>query len=170
MTMTDPLKVRWIERIQNGIQGVQYNSLASQTDRALSKLFTLLDCDINSLNPGKRLFFTNYSLGYRSGSETGGMTKSLLYEDSELFDDLVTAIKPKVIICLGKLTYEAVSRRPVNEYLKQLRKGIPFESTYPANESIKVYGVSHCGARGISNVGGMDLIEKSWARISNYLK
>ena len=37
--------------------------------------------DIMSTDPGMRLFFTNYSLGYRNGRQSGGMTKKLMKED-----------------------------------------------------------------------------------------
>lgn len=73
-------------------------------------LFKCLGCDIEKADSGQRLLFTNYSLGYRKGSEQGGMTKTLLQEDESFFDDLVIALNPKIIICLGKITYEAVTR------------------------------------------------------------
>ncbi|MBQ9881157.1 MAG: hypothetical protein IJM42_00890 [Synergistes sp.] len=66
--------------------------------------------DITKADPGLRLFFTNYSLGYRAGSETGGITKRVMRQDAELFDDLVLAVKPKIIICLGRITYEMVAK------------------------------------------------------------
>ena len=98
-----------INDIQNGVIGAFYRPTQSPTDKRLAKMFTAFgNVDINSINPGMRLFFTNYSLGYRSGSETGDMTKTIMKLDSELFDDLVAAIKPKIIICLGKITYEMV--------------------------------------------------------------
>lgn len=37
----------------------------------------------------------------RQGSEQGGMTKTLILEDEAFFHDLVMAINPKIIICLG---------------------------------------------------------------------
>ncbi|WP_196805239.1 hypothetical protein [Butyrivibrio sp. WCD2001] len=68
------------------------------TDRNLKDLFQCLGCDVGKKDPGKRILFTNYCLGYRKGYETGGMTKQLLDMDSELFDDLVNAVKPRIII------------------------------------------------------------------------
>ena len=119
-----------------------------------------------------RLFFTNYSLGYRSKdiSESGGMTKTLMKMDEELFKELVEAINPKIIICLGKLTYECVSDQRANGFVKQLREGRPFVSTYPYNKTIPVYGVPHTGARGMSNVGGEEKMKKAWMRIAEDYK
>ena len=42
-----------------------YNDHASITDKNQKELFKCLGCDIEKADPGLRLFFTNYSLGYR---------------------------------------------------------------------------------------------------------
>jgi hypothetical protein len=58
-----------IRDIQNDVAGAFYGPTQSPTDKRLAKMFTAFGkIDINSINPGMRLFFTNYSLGYRSGS------------------------------------------------------------------------------------------------------
>ena len=161
----DPVVSQNIERILAGDKDAFYVSNASATDRNLIELFMLLGCDITKKDPGKRIFFTNYSLGYRKGSETGGMTKGLMKKDRELFEKLVAAIKPKIIICLGKITFEMVSNKVANGFLKKLKEGEPFKEQYPFNEDIIAYGVAHCGARGGSNVGGMETMKKLWKRI-----
>lgn len=157
-----------IRDIQNGVVGAFYGPTMSPTDKRLARMFTAFgDVNINSINPGMRLFFTNYSLGYRSGSETGNMTKTIMKLDSELFDDLVEAIKPKIIICLGKITYEMVIASCEKEFLKKLRDGRPCKSFYPKNNSIPVYGVAHPGARGIQNIGGDEsIMKKAWEKIA----
>lgn len=160
--------IRRITAIQRG-QSVSYLA-ESPTDKMMMELFEYFDCDISSKTPGRRLFFTNYSLGYRTGSETGGMTKGLLLRDKELFDDLVASIKPRIIICLGKLTYEVVSGVKADGFVKRLHKGIPFKAPYPLNNAIPVYGVAHCGARGLSNVGGKEPMKKAWKTIAEEYK
>ena len=162
----DEKTISRIEDIQSGKIDSFYNDHASVTDKNLKELFQCLGCDIEKADPGLRLFFTNYSLGYRKGKETGGMTKSLLRKDAELFDDLVKAIKPKIIICLGKITYEAVINHSVNGFVDRLSKGKPFVSLYPGIDSIKVYGVAHCGSYGANNVGGMKNMKKAWKVIA----
>ena len=94
------------------------------------------------------------------------MTKKLLLEDSSFFDDLVKTIKPKIIICLGKISYEVVSGQTAKGFTEQLRNGNPFVSTYPNMNNIKVYGVAHCGAFGSNNVGGMPNMIKAWKAIA----
>ena len=161
----DPVVCKNIERMQVADKDAFYLSNASATDRNLIELFKIIGCDITKNDPGKRIFFTNYSLGYRKGSETGGMTKGLMKKDRELFEKLVAAIKPKIIICLGKITFEMVSNKVAKGFLKKLKEGEPFKEQYPFNEEIVVYGVAHCGARGVSNVGGMDTMKETWKRI-----
>ena len=159
-----------IERIQKGSEEPYLDRKISPTDRNLADLFSILGCDIESLNPGKRILFTNYCLGYRKESETGGMTPALMGMDKELFDDLVKAVRPGIIICLGKITYEAVTGQRIAGFSEQLRKGIPFVIGYPGIEGVKVYGVAHCGSLGSRNVGGMINMKKAWRRIAADLK
>ena len=85
--------------------------------------------------------------------------------DSELFKKLVLAINPRIIICLGKLTFEMVTNKVAKGFLEKLKEGEPFIAKYPFKEKTMVYGVAHCGARGVFNVGGMDTMKKIWKRI-----
>ena len=141
------------------------------TDKHLVRLFRILDCDITKADPKKRLFFTNYSLGYRKDSEQGGMTKSLMKQDQQLFRDLVDAIKPRCIICLGRMTYECVIEETIKGGWKnQLETGRPFVHFYPGSSNIKVYGVAHCGARGWNNIGGEENNVKAWKAVAKDYK
>lgn len=92
----------------------------SPTDRTMAEMFKAFseDIDIMSSIPKMRLFFTNYSLGYRTGSESSGMTEKLMGMDKEYFDNLVLAIHPKIIICLGKITYEMASGENTKDFEK----------------------------------------------------
>ena len=155
---------------------INKNEYLAPTDENLIRLFNdAFEANITEYNPGKRLFFTNYSLGYRQKdvSETGNMTKTLLRKDSDLFDMLVNAINPTIIICLGKITYEVVVNKVTHDFVKQLQKGKPFEGMYHLsyrNRDVPVYGVAHCGARGFSNIGDDKAILDSWKYIANEYK
>ncbi len=164
----NPEVIEHIREIQTGNREAKYISSISPTDKTLKELFKVFgdNVDITSINPGMRLFFTNYSLGYREGSESGGMTKTLMRMDEELFNDLVVAVKPKIIICLGKITYEMVSGKVVKGFVKKLKEGEPFRATFPHDNSIPVYGVAHCGSRGLSNVNGIESMKKVWEKIA----
>ncbi len=165
------------ESVISGIRDIQAGKeysyeTTSQTDLTMARMFKMFgeNVDIMKNDPGMRLFFTNYCLGYRCGSETGGMTKTIMKQDKELFEDLVLAIQPRIIICLGKITYEMVSGKSADGFAGKLRKGIPFKSPFPLDERIPVYGVAHCGARGKNNVGGEENMVKAWKVIAEEYK
>ena len=158
-----------IRSIQDGVKGATYDATASPTDKRLVNMFKAFgdEIDITRGAPGMRLFFTNYFLGYRDDSETGGMTKTIMRQDEELFYDLVKAIKPRIIICLGKITYEMVVGHPVKGFLVKLKRGEPFKEYYPKKEGVPVFGVAHPGSRGLYNVGGREEVMKStWEKIA----
>lgn len=69
------------------------------------------------------------------------MTKGLLLEDKELFDDLVASIKPKMIICLGKLTYEVVSGVKADGVCKEIKNRFSFQNTLSVKQNYsRVWG------------------------------
>lgn len=166
------------EEVLNKIRGIQaggeniIENETNPTNKALIEVFKLFDCDITKPVYNKRLFFTNYSLGYRTGdqSEQGGMTKGLMKQDAQLFRDLVGAIKPKVIICLGQLVYECVTEKTAQGWVNQLKTGKPFVENYPHDQNIRVYGVAHCGSRGMNNIGGKENNMKAWEQIAKDYK
>ena len=80
-------------------------------------------------------------------------------------EDLVAAIKPKVIICLGKITFEMVSHKVTKAFLEKLKKGEPWVEKYPSDSDIYIYGVAHCGSRGIANLGSLEIMKKTWKGI-----
>jgi len=69
-----------IKKIQSGGGTIRYDEKASPTDKNMAKMFKSFGDNIDILkdNPGMRLFFTNYSLGYRTDSESGGISNSLM--------------------------------------------------------------------------------------------
>lgn len=161
----DIVTIDRIKKIQEG-EEVSYHFSSSPTDKRLWELFFCLGCDIGSKKPGKRLLFTNYCLGYRAGNETGGMTRDILSADKELFDDLVDAVMPKIIICLGKLVYEQVSGTVIDNFTELLKSNGPIKSYYPKDKRIKVYGVPHCGVWGLRNIGGEEAMKDLWSQIA----
>ena len=160
-----------IRSIQRGDANTVYYG-TSPTDKTMAEMFLTFGADIKIFEKDLRLrlFFTNYSLGYREGSETGGMTIGLMKEDKPFFDELVLAIRPKIIICLGKLTYEMVSGERVKGFSQKLQEGIPFKAPFPLRKDIVVYGVAHCGSRGQQNVGGKEKMRLAWDYIAREFK
>ena len=84
----------------------------------LVELFKILDRDITK--PCADVFFTNFCLGYRLGKTSGGMTKKLMMRDAELFRELCEILEPENILCLGKITSEAVYEALTGESSQKL--------------------------------------------------
>lgn len=143
--------------------------LKNPTEQHLHELFLCLGEKYDISKYHSQLFFTNYFLGYRSGSETGNMTKKLLEQDKPAFEKLVDIVQPKVIICLGKIVSEMVIGSTIKDFGKKLDKGV-ISSNYPNHNDIKVYCVGHCGRRGVSNRGGLDHMKKDWRNIKKDMK
>ena len=84
----------------------------------LVELFKILDRDITK--PCADVFFTNFCLGYRLGKTSSGMTKKLMMRDAELFRELCEILEPENILCLGKITSEAVYEALTGESSQKL--------------------------------------------------
>ena len=145
--------------------------LKNPTERHLCELFHCLGKEYDISEYNSQLFFTNYFLGYRTGSETGNMTKKLLKQDKPAFKKLVEIVQPRVIICLGKIVSEMVIGSTIKDFGKNLDEGV-ISSNYPDSKhgDIKVYCVGHCGSRGVSNRGGLDNMKKDWIRIAEDMR
>ena len=169
---------RKLKRIKSGATNVGYEKSTNKTNNALTEDFSYIGIDVRKYDCGKRVFFTNYSLGYRplsAGSESKLMTMGLLKKDKALFDLLVETIKPKFIICLGREVYELVSGEKAQDasgkaiWQKHLKTGVPFISNYPLNDFSKVYGVAHPAYQD-SNSGGHANVACIWRYIGEDMK
>ena len=150
------------------------------TDLALIRLFDSIGYDINS--PHDKLFFTNFVLGYRTGKISGGFQRKWAEHDSVFFPRLVEIIKPKVILCLGKSTYQAVMKAMGQKLPKGVARYNTFlESSYnPRGITLSngqvayIFALAHCGSFGtmnrncgsaISASNRLELQKRDWARI-----
>ena len=121
-------------------------------------------CDID-------LFFCNFSLGYRTGSQSGGMTGRVMNQDAPYIKKLIEIIKPEKILCLGQKT--------ANATLKMLFGKVPRYKNYGSLVDSKkvytyingdvhstVYPLFHTGFYGVRNrKGGLDKHFEDWSRI-----
>ncbi|MCH5213027.1 MAG: hypothetical protein J1G06_08425 [Oscillospiraceae bacterium] len=156
----------------------------SDTDRNLSRLFKE-SLDIDIWKKSDRLFFTNLALGYRTGNESGGSYNKYLNKDKDHFKELVSILRPKVVICLGKDTYVYA----LKAYDKKITfpKGFNYALDNKDNtediDGIRFFGMAHCGSLGILNrcrygnkktnvsaAAGLDLQIKDWKEVNSYLK
>ena len=102
------------------------------------------------------LFFTNFSLGYRVGSGTGGMTESVMKQDAKYFVELCKILQPQKIICLGQVTYKSVlsaygiKPKKYNTY-NDLIKAYKATVVDCEDKKSEIYAVAHCGLYGTRN-------------------
>ena len=159
------------------------------TDRNLAKLFKILDYDICKKQPD--LFFTNYVLGYREHGTSGPFRSKWLRDDTPYFKRLAEIVEPKIIICLGKNTYEGViyaltGRMPrIKGFNRFLDSGENYQDVpLGSGHTVRVYAVAHCGTIGTMNrnrgkkkqdgtrLSSLDLSmqEQDWTNIHLYMK
>ena len=165
------------------------NSTVYQTDKSLCVLFESIGYKDIINNRYDDLFFTNFFLKYRAEGckETGGMSRTNMMRDAASFSALVDATRPKVIICLGMLTYECVidALRPgekcrigkITDYCDLIDN----HKNYTDIAGVRVFGMVHCGASGVNvirkkgtrtdkNKKGIELMIQDWKEIKKYLE
>ena len=176
-----------IKDINSGLREDYERDPGSITDDNLCKLFSVLGFDISKRC--KELFFTNFVLGYRSRGVSGNLSREWLIYDAPLFARLVNIIEPKIVICLGKDTFESVryactgrmkNVRGFNRFIESCENPvtIPLES----GKTMAVFAEAHCGRMGTLNrnrsrKGGnttsshsLDRQIEDWKRIIPHLK
>ena len=156
------------------------------------------------------LFFTNLCLGYRSEGNSQGFRVKWLRDDVKYlcgFDDgegdkvkhisgLLQIVKPDVVICLGKKTYEVVAQQynkalyddikngtaelPKTDFFQRLDKQCNYMTIQIEGKEIRIYGVAHPGPQGIANryskskkedkKDGKSLQREDWQNIRNWLQ
>lgn len=101
-----------------------------------------------------------------------------LQRDDEYFKRLWQILQPKIIICLGRMTYESVihalcgSLPEIDIYNEYLNRHL-----YEVIENTYIYPAAHCGALGTLNRNrgehqrdkSLDLQIEDWKQIGNQL-
>lgn len=173
-----------VKRTTSGTISDYMKDNESITDKNLMQLFKVLKPDLDISQPCEDLFFTNFVLGYRTGKISGNFKKVWADKDSEYFRELANIIEPDVILCLGRSTYEAAIRvldpkhklriRRYNAFIES--EDNPRTVTLESGKKVAAFALAHCGAigtmnrnRGYQNAKGLDLQEKDWQRIRDYI-
>ena len=173
-----------ISNTDNGPIADYIGDSKNPTDLALIELFHSIGFDIRK--PDRRLFFTNFVLGYRTGKISGGFQRKWAEHDSAFFPRLVEIIEPKVILCLGKSTYQAVMKamgqklpKGVARYNTFLESGSnPHEITLNNGKKTNIFALAHCGSFGTMNRNRgsassihdrLELQMRDWAQIKTII-
>ena len=154
-----------IREINSGNKSLPYfDKTDDPTDINLMELFKILGYN-DVMKRHDELFFTNFCLAYRTGSQSGGITKKVMNASADLFKKLCLILEPKNILCLGKMTFECVYQTLKAKKDKGFKKLFD-EDQYNefivnhGNGDIKVqingkpttiYPLAHCGAYGTMN-------------------
>ncbi|MEE3471740.1 MAG: hypothetical protein VZR24_13835 [Butyrivibrio hungatei] len=165
-----------IRKMNEGIDvpylfGCHLDSKISQTDRNLIKFFSEIGHPDIDVIRYPDLFFCNFSLGYRTGTDTGGMTEDLLEADLEYIKELIDILTPEKIICLGesvtRVTEKLLFGRPpkYKNYNEYIDSGVVLNYQCGAYKC-DVYPMFHPGFYGEKNrVGGFTQHIEDWKRI-----
>ena len=153
----------------------------SVTDQNLRLLFRELGyTDIRK--PNSDLFFTNFILGYRNKGISGGYCPDWAQKDACYFRELANIIAPKVILCLGRATFEGVLSafgiqlspriKNYNLFIESLNN--PVAIHLENGNTTYAFALAHCGAMGTLNRNGKKSVtlEKQlvdWRKIRPYL-
>ena len=154
----------------------------SKTDKNLCELFKLLDYNITERCPD--LFFTNFIVGYRHRGFSGGYKKAWCDHDKEFFHRLANIVQPRVILCLGRSTFDGVleafsKSEPIQNYNQFIESDKnPVKVLLRDGSLTFIFALAHCGVMGTLNrnrgkANGKDSLEaqvEDWRRIAQYLK
>ena len=160
------------------------NNNPSKTDANLIQLFSEIGY-IDIMHPHKDLFFTNFVLGYRNRGCSGGYRKAWAEQDMAYFGELMEILSPKVILCLGRATFEAVLKAlsirsavrigNYNQFITSDRN--PVTISQDGSDTIHIFALAHCGALGTFNRNRskgrlkdpLEIQRADWKRIIPYL-
>ena len=140
------------------------------TDSNLVELFSSIGIDISI--PDSRLFFTNYILGYRNSGLNGGLKKSWFRDCEPFFRRLVSILNPRIIICLGRNTFQSVTRTMGHRItISNYNRYIESKMNPTEIGGKMIFAEAHCGYFGTINrnrgsgKNGLELQKEDWKRI-----
>lgn len=149
-----------IKKINQGQYSNYMDGNLSLTDKNLVKLFESIGYHIDTTDlHNQDLFFTNFVLGYRQGNISQGARAEWFKKDTPYFKELVSIIKPKTLLCLGKITFQSVlealeyrqrlNLENYNDFIESEQN--PVEITMEDGHRLSVYALAHCGSFGTMN-------------------
>lgn len=133
-------------------------------------------------NPSPDLFFTNFILVYRHKGSSGGYQQNWADHDKGYFQELANIVEPKVILCLGRSTFEGVLSafdvqlstriRNFNAFIESANNpvAVPLEN----GSAAYVFALAHCGAmetlnRNKKKSADLDKQLEDWRKTKTYL-
>jgi hypothetical protein len=78
----------------------------------------------------------------------------------------IEIVQPRMVLCLGKDTFNAIQRALGHPMSKLSEASLPTAHT-KLRSGAEIYGVPHTGSWGTKNAGGLDNVDAIWARLSS---
>ena len=157
---TDDSAAATMQQVQQANKNLPYQYLENNpsiTDKNLKYLFNVLGYDISEKQ--EDLFFTNFILGYRYKGFSGGYSQAWAKHDKDYMKRLINIVSPKVVLCLGRATFEGVLSsfacqlspkiKGYNAFIESTRNPVPVE--LEDGTVTYVFALAHCGAMGTLN-------------------
>lgn len=173
----------FLSKVQAANSGIYFDYMEgneSITDNRLAELFDSIGFDITK--PCPNLFFTNFILGYRNHGVSGGYSTAWQKHDKGYFRELANIIEPRVILCLGRSTFEGVLsafdiKPKISNYNDFIENSAnPVSVTLDSGETAYIFALAHCGAMGTLNRNRgrdvsaiLELQMRDWARIKPFI-
>ena len=172
--------IRKIQLAPNGPIPDYMTGNDNPTDKNLVQLFQEA-LSISVETPASEVFFTNFVLGYRNEGTSGGFKQDWVRHDKDYFRELTEIIEPKVILCLGRNTFEGV----LTAFRKQVQIGAfnhfiesdqnPVPVVLNSGKTAYIFALAHCGVMGTLNRNqgkdtSLNTQIQDWKRIQPYLE
>ncbi len=143
------------------------------TNKRLRELFLELGIELGPPeNPNKTdLFLTNAVLGLKQGKSTDSIKSSWITDGKDFLERTISIVKPKIIIALGTVAYEALTKI----YPSMLKKEISLNTLIDSNpiklpDGILLFVMYHLSPQSEHyNKIDKELQKKDWRKIKEYL-
>ena len=110
------------------------------------------------------IYATNLFVFVKPGRLSARIPNKLLEYSAENYTlSEIQIVSPKVVICLGSITYKTLEKVIKRNNLDLVTKD---SSEYLQYEGARIVGVPHTGALGTMNAGGMKSVRQIWSQVS----
>lgn len=118
----------------------------------------------------EEIYTTNLFQYIKPGEMNGAIAAAdLLKAAKEFMLPTIETIQPKIVVCLGKDTFNAIRKACGFKVVYSIEEGVSSHFSYNGSE---IFCQSHSGQLGRNNrnTGGVNRVAKDWEEMSNYFK
>jgi restriction system protein len=135
---------------------------SSSTNRNLGEFLQRMGTEFS------RTYATNLFPFIKQGGKSAHIRFTDLVRCAEAYAlPQIKIVSPRMVICLGRATFNAVRHAAGYRRLQWSEAGSP--GAHTCIGSAEVYGLPHPGRQGTNNAGGKDVVGPSWERLGKRL-